>query len=317
MATFKIVGSLPAAGWEDRRPSAARRGAVEMQGTAAAVLDPEQSDSTAPAFRPSAGPGTPRPAPADQNARCAAHQKDLEAEYQSILDAIVQIGRALRPAEGPTCASETPNSKAPCAPGFAPASPRDVVAAAPRDRAPADSVAGDKTVQDAEPLRPDAQGRKDVPAAWGPAPGAEPLDGATAAEDLVRQLRRWILAQTARPGSSSAAGDSRGIVVTFAEAALTSLRHAREQIVERQSGAAAQSLRRSVDILGELEAIQEFTPADELAPGLRRIYSYCRRRVMESHQHGDPEGLNEAARLLTSLRDAWLAAPDRGWSVGP
>ena len=45
-----------------------------------------------------------------------------------------------------------------------------------------------------------------------------------------------------------------------------------------------------------------------MAFNLDRLYSYCRRRIMESHLQADPAGLMEVARLMTPLRDAWAEA---------
>ncbi len=43
----------------------------------------------------------------------------------------------------------------------------------------------------------------------------------------------------------------------------------------------------------------------EVASNLDRIYSYCRRRIMEAHLQSDPTKLREIATLLGPLRDAW------------
>ena len=102
--------------------------------------------------------------------------------------------------------------------------------------------------------------------------------------------------------------DPLGLVIRLYDGMLMFLRRAAELLVEGNRSAAAEPIRRAADIIGELQAVLNLEDGGEVAYNLDRIYSYCRKRVMESHLQADDTGLSEIVRLLTPLRDAWVEA---------
>ena len=102
--------------------------------------------------------------------------------------------------------------------------------------------------------------------------------------------------------------DPVGLVVRLYDGMLSFLRRGAELLQARQMAPAAEQIRRATDIVGELQAVLNLREGGEVAFNLDRLYSYCRRRIMESHLQADPAGLMEVARLMTPLRDAWAEA---------
>lgn len=102
--------------------------------------------------------------------------------------------------------------------------------------------------------------------------------------------------------------DPMGLVVQLYDGMLMFLRRGADLLATGQKHAAAEPIRRAMDIIGELQGVLNLKEGGEVASNLDRIYSYCRRRVMEAHIKADPAGLEEIARLLTPMRDAWSEA---------
>ncbi len=290
VATFVVVGDLPGAARRERdRGADAPAGLASDSRARTAVLDaaPPGEMETAPRE-------TIRERAVDGRGDATSHarrQTALNSRYRAICDEISRIGSSL-PGADPSLASL----------GLSNAPATEQTAAPARDKD-----------WDARRLS-----RREPPGAAGARPTQRgPIENATAAEETLNLLRRAILARAARPAALRAAPAAVSGFSALSEDVLAALGCAREWVVERRPGTADQSLRRAVDGLGDLEAELDHDPSDQLAAGLARIYSYCRRLVMEAHLHADPAGLLEAASLLASLRDAWRLAQDQPRSVGP
>jgi flagellar protein FliS len=63
-------------------------------------------------------------------------------------------------------------------------------------------------------------------------------------------------------------------------------------------------LRRAEAIVTELRSTLDMS-AGEVATNLESIYSFCQRLLLEARLKRDPEKVEEVARLLRELRDAW------------
>lgn len=63
-------------------------------------------------------------------------------------------------------------------------------------------------------------------------------------------------------------------------------------------------LRRAEAIVTELRSTLDMS-AGEVATNLESIYSFCQRLLLEARLKRDPEKIEEVARLLRELRDAW------------
>jgi flagellar secretion chaperone FliS len=110
--------------------------------------------------------------------------------------------------------------------------------------------------------------------------------------------------------------DRIGLVIRLYDGLLSFLRRGAEALAAGKRAEAADPVRRAADIIGELQAVLNLRAGGEVAFNLDRIYSYCRRRLMESHLQSNPDGLNEIVRLLTPLRDAWVEARVKHLAAG-
>lgn len=102
--------------------------------------------------------------------------------------------------------------------------------------------------------------------------------------------------------------DPLGLVVRLYDGMIGFLRKGAEHLAAGHKGPAGEPIRRAADIVGELQAVLDLRRGGEVAFNLDRIYSYCRRRIMEAHLQADSAGLSEIADLLAPLRDAWVEA---------
>lgn len=102
--------------------------------------------------------------------------------------------------------------------------------------------------------------------------------------------------------------DPMGLVVRLYDGMIGFLRRGADMLSAGQKAAAVEPIRRATDIVGELQTVLNLKEGGDVAFNLDRIYSYCRRRIMESHLQADPAGLLEIVRLMTPLRDAWAEA---------
>ena len=65
-----------------------------------------------------------------------------------------------------------------------------------------------------------------------------------------------------------------------------------------------------IDIIGGLrEGLDLENHADSLAD-LDSLYTYMSRRLIEANAKGDPEIIDEVARLLITVKEGWDAIPD-------
>ena len=65
------------------------------------------------------------------------------------------------------------------------------------------------------------------------------------------------------------------------------------------------NIQRAQEILHELNMALDLTNGGELAQTLRSLYEYLDRRLIESNLRKQADGVLEAKRHLTTLREAW------------
>lgn len=124
-------------------------------------------------------------------------------------------------------------------------------------------------------------------------------------------MNQAVMTQTARRAYQATQvqqEDGLSLVVQLYDGMLGYLRRGAELMADRNPLGASESVRRAVDIVGELQAVLDLERGGEIAANLDRLYSYCRRRMMEAHLSADPAGLHEVAKLMAPMRDAWAEA---------
>src|ERR1700753_535700 len=68
---------------------------------------------------------------------------------------------------------------------------------------------------------------------------------------------------------------------------------------------AHQKLRRAEMIISHLRASLDFEQGGQISQDLLAIYMFCTRHLNSARVGRDPEKIEQVARLLTQLRDAW------------
>jgi flagellar protein FliS len=92
--------------------------------------------------------------------------------------------------------------------------------------------------------------------------------------------------------------------------AIASVADARDHLRAGRIRERAQSIKRAYAILAELLISLDVEQAPEIAMNLRRLYCYMQERLIEANFRQADAPLEETARLLTTLADAWRDVPD-------
>src|SRR4051794_6065378 len=111
---------------------------------------------------------------------------------------------------------------------------------------------------------------------------------------------RQVALQTAAPGQ---------IVLMLLEGAIRFLDRAEAGFGLEDPADANQTIhnniQRAQDILHELNMALDLQNGGEIAQTLRGLYEYMDRRLLESNLHKKQDGLDEARRHLSRLKEAW------------
>jgi flagellar protein FliS len=99
-----------------------------------------------------------------------------------------------------------------------------------------------------------------------------------------------------------------GLVVMLYDGAMRFLGEARAAHDAGNLRTRANAISRTLAIVAELQRTLDADRGGEVALELDRLYEYVSRRVVDVTVHGDAGGLDEASRILATLRDAWARA---------
>lgn len=95
------------------------------------------------------------------------------------------------------------------------------------------------------------------------------------------------------------------LVVMLYDGALRFLTRAGAAMREGRHADAARPLSRAEAIVDELLATLDMEQGGEVAERLQAIYVFCRRLLVEAQLERDHQRIDQVARLLGELRDAW------------
>ena len=95
------------------------------------------------------------------------------------------------------------------------------------------------------------------------------------------------------------------LVVMLYDGALRFLAQAQEAVARRDIRSRHAALDKTLAIVGHLQMTLDPDRGGSVATELDRLYRYISERLLDCAAHNDPAALEEAAQLLTSLRDAW------------
>jgi flagellar protein FliS len=98
------------------------------------------------------------------------------------------------------------------------------------------------------------------------------------------------------------------LVVMLYDGALRFTADARDAIVRRDIPARSQAVSRALAIISELQSTLDFNRGGQIATSLDELYSYVSGRLMDASFKQSVEPLDQAARVLSTLREGWVGA---------
>jgi flagellar protein FliS len=117
----------------------------------------------------------------------------------------------------------------------------------------------------------------------------------------VEQASRYRRSQidTASPGK---------LVIMLYEGAIRFLNEARECLSQKDLEKANNRLIRAQDIISELMMSLNMKEGGQIASSLYRLYDYLKWRLVEANISKNPDLIDEAIRIMSSLKEAWEEA---------
>lgn len=100
--------------------------------------------------------------------------------------------------------------------------------------------------------------------------------------------------------------DAHELISMLFQGALVAIADARRQIAQKETIAKGRSISRAIAIIGEgLHAGLDMNAGGSLAQDMAAIYGYLVQRLVAANLQNDIAALDEVARLLSGLAEAW------------
>jgi flagellar protein FliS len=99
--------------------------------------------------------------------------------------------------------------------------------------------------------------------------------------------------------------DAVGLIGVLYEAALDSVRDAREHLTAKDIAARSKAICKAVEIVDLLNASLDHQAGGDISRNLASLYVYIRQRLIEANLRQMEEPLAEVLGLLTTLAEAW------------
>ncbi len=119
-------------------------------------------------------------------------------------------------------------------------------------------------------------------------------------------MNPYAAAKLAYTEASVMTASPERLVVMLYDGAIRFLHQSAAALRAGKRDTARERLRRATMIIDELNRSLDMSQG-EIAVGLRSIYSFCSRHLIDSTLHADPEGYEKVAALLAELRESWAA----------
>ena len=94
-------------------------------------------------------------------------------------------------------------------------------------------------------------------------------------------------------------------VVLLYDGALRFMGEARNAVERRDIASRRVAINRALAIVGELRGTLDLERGGDIASSLLRLYGYVQDRLMDAVIHHDVRGIDDAMKVVTTLRDAW------------
>jgi flagellar secretion chaperone FliS len=95
------------------------------------------------------------------------------------------------------------------------------------------------------------------------------------------------------------------LIVILYDAAICSLREAREYIERKDIENRSRSVNKCISIISELQSSLNLKNGGTIADSLNRLYTYMKGRIFTANAQQNPQPLEEIESLLENLRSAW------------
>ena len=95
------------------------------------------------------------------------------------------------------------------------------------------------------------------------------------------------------------------LVVKLYDAAITNIVKARDALARGDLRAKRDGVSRALAVVSELQSSLDLKAGGQIADSLDSLYTYVTGRIVEFNVKRDVKALDEAHRLLSTLRDGW------------
>ncbi len=99
--------------------------------------------------------------------------------------------------------------------------------------------------------------------------------------------------------------DSVRIISLMYDGALNFIRLAKEKLAAGDLAGKGLYTGKATAVIGELSSALNMKEGGEIANNLKMLYDYILDRLVHANLHNDPQGFDEAVRLLDILRSGW------------
>lgn len=96
------------------------------------------------------------------------------------------------------------------------------------------------------------------------------------------------------------------LVVMLYDGAIRFIADAREAIAQRDVARRGNSISRALAIVSELQSTLDMKAGGEIAASLDSLYTFVRDRLVDASVKQDVRSLDEAGRVLNTLREGWV-----------
>jgi len=101
------------------------------------------------------------------------------------------------------------------------------------------------------------------------------------------------------------------LIVILYDAAIYSLREAREHIECKNIESRSRSVNKCISIISELQSSLNLKNGGDIAGSLNRLYDYMKGRIFTANAQQNTQPMEEIESLLESLRSAWRTLAEK------
>ncbi len=95
------------------------------------------------------------------------------------------------------------------------------------------------------------------------------------------------------------------LVTLLYDGATQALAQARSAIADRNGDAKREAIAQALEVVCELQNVLNVEDGGEIAASLDALYSFVNGRLIDANLQDDVNAIDEAARVLAPLREAW------------